>query len=82
MQRHVEGFEARNVAATAIDLPLRKAELAVPVYREHTAGATESPSALVISGQSYGGRVVLVPLVAGLSTSALVERLRGDGART
>jgi predicted alpha/beta-hydrolase family hydrolase len=57
MQRHVEGFDARNVAATAIELPLRKAELAVPVYREHTAGATESPSALVISGQSYGGRV-------------------------
>ena len=32
--------------------------------------------------ESCGGRVVLVPLVAGLSTSAVVKRIRGDGARS
>jgi predicted alpha/beta-hydrolase family hydrolase len=57
MQRHVEGFERRGVTAIAIDLPLRKAELAVPIYREHVTSATEPPGELVISGQSYGGRV-------------------------
>ena len=33
MQRHVEGLAERGLDATAIDLPLRKAERAVPVYR-------------------------------------------------
>lgn len=57
MQRHVDGLEQRGFAATAVDLPLRKAEKAVPVYREHVLSATESPAQLIISGQSYGGRV-------------------------
>ena len=57
MQRHVDGLEQRGIEATAIDLPLRKAEKAVPVYREHVVATGEPPSALVISGQSYGGRV-------------------------
>jgi hypothetical protein len=57
MRPHVEGLEARGIAATAIDLPLRKAELAVPVYRERTEAQPEAPSRLIISGQSYGGRV-------------------------
>ena len=57
MQGHVDGLHARGIDATAIDLPLRKAEAAVPVYREK-AGAQAVPSVeLVISGQSYGGRV-------------------------
>lgn len=57
MQPHVDGLAARGVDATAVDLPLRKAEKAVPVFREHVAAAAEAPSELVISGQSYGGRV-------------------------
>lgn len=57
MQRHVDGLEQRGIRATAIDLPLRKAEKAVPVYRVHVDAAAEPPGGLVISGQSYGGRV-------------------------
>jgi uncharacterized protein len=57
MQAHVDGLVARGVGATAIDLPLRKAEDAVPVYRERLTATGIPPAALVISGQSYGGRV-------------------------
>lgn len=57
MQAHVDGLASRGVEASAIDLPLRKAERAVPVYRERILTAAETPSQLVISGQSYGGRV-------------------------
>lgn len=57
MQRHVDGMTERGLSALAIDLPLRKAERAVPVYREIVETSGESPRELVISGQSYGGRV-------------------------
>jgi predicted alpha/beta-hydrolase family hydrolase len=57
MQGHVAGLAARGISATAIDLPLRKAELAVPVYLERTHALPEAAGQLVISGQSYGGRV-------------------------
>lgn len=57
MAGHVRGLKERGVAATAIDLPLRKAEKAVPVYRERMDEVAEPASRLVISGQSYGGRV-------------------------
>ena len=57
MRSHVDGLEARGIAASAIDLPLRKAEAAVPVYRERTKGLSDPTSRLIISGQSYGGRV-------------------------
>jgi len=57
MQRHVDGLEARGVRAAAIDLPLRKAERAVPAYRDRVRAQPETPLRLVISGQSYGGRV-------------------------
>ena len=57
MQAHVDGLAARAIDALAIDLPLRKAELAVPVYRDHVAAQALPPSMLVIGGQSYGGRV-------------------------
>lgn len=57
MQAHVDGFEARGLPATAIDLPLRKAERAVSVYRDHVEAQIEPPAGLVISGQSFGGRV-------------------------
>ena len=57
MQHHVDGLEQRGVTASAIDLPLRKAERAVPVYREYVKAAAEPAAELVIGGQSYGGRV-------------------------
>jgi predicted alpha/beta-hydrolase family hydrolase len=58
MQAHVDGLRRRGVPATAIDLPLRKAEAAVPAYRAAVAAAFDGPaSELVVSGQSYGGRV-------------------------
>ena len=47
----------RGISATAIDLPLRKAEAAVPVYRQLVEDRPEGVDRLVISGQSYGGRV-------------------------
>jgi predicted alpha/beta-hydrolase family hydrolase len=73
MQAYVDGLEARGIAATAIDLPLRKAELAVPVYRERTAAQAEPPSRLVIGGQSYGGRVAsLLAAEDGSSCAGLI----------
>lgn len=57
MQRHVDGLEQRGVHASAIDLPLRKAEKAVEAYRTATAALPEPSTDLVIGGQSYGGRV-------------------------
>jgi len=57
MQRHVDGLGLRGITATAIDLPLRKTERAVPIYRERVAEQPEPPGQLVISGQSYGSRV-------------------------
>jgi hypothetical protein len=56
MTRHVDGLERRGIAATAIDLPLRKAEAAVAVYRERAA-ELQGAGPLILSGQSYGGRV-------------------------
>jgi predicted alpha/beta-hydrolase family hydrolase len=57
MRAHVLGLSVRGVTATAIDLPLRAAEAAVPVYRERATSVLDDPAALVIGGQSYGGRV-------------------------
>lgn len=56
MAAHVDGLARRGVDASAIDLPLRAAEAAVPVYRER-ARELGTPPQLVIGGQSYGGRV-------------------------
>jgi uncharacterized protein len=54
MRPHVEGLERRGMSAQAVALPKGKADRAVPVYR--TALGAE-PSAAVIGGHSYGGRV-------------------------
>ena len=71
MRPHVEGLEQRGLAATAIDLPLRAAEAAVPVYRERAAAA--GPAAeLVIGGQSYGGRVASLLAAADGAYAGLV----------
>jgi len=59
MRPHVVGLRARGFDAHAIDLPKRKAEAAVPAYRDALAALPPLPdgAALVIGGHSYGGRV-------------------------
>jgi predicted alpha/beta-hydrolase family hydrolase len=57
MQPHVDGLESRGLSASAIDLPLRKAEKAVAAYGSAVGALDENSSDLVIGGQSYGGRV-------------------------
>ncbi len=57
MRAHVAGLRARGVDASAIDLPLRKAELAVPAFRERVSECDVPPARLIVGGQSYGGRV-------------------------
>ena len=53
MTPYVKGLEARGIAATAIDLPRRRAEDAVPAF--HVVVPREA--GVVVGGQSYGGRV-------------------------
>jgi predicted alpha/beta-hydrolase family hydrolase len=57
MRPHGEGLAARGIEASAIDLPVRKAETALDAYRAAAGldGATARPA--VIGGHSYGGRV-------------------------
>jgi predicted alpha/beta-hydrolase family hydrolase len=57
MQGHVTGLAQRGFEAMAIDLPLRKAEAAVPAYRQALSELDRTARPLVIGGQSYGGRV-------------------------
>ena len=53
MAGHVSGLRRRGVEATAIDLPKRRAEDAVPVLRTIVP---DGPG-VAVGGQSYGGRV-------------------------
>ena len=53
MTPFVVGLRARDVAATAIDLPRRKAEDALPAFHLTVPRAAD----VVIGGHSYGGRV-------------------------
>lgn len=53
MAAHVAGLRKRGVEATAIDLPKKKAEDAVPALR---AIVPDGPG-IAVGGQSYGGRV-------------------------
>jgi uncharacterized protein len=61
MQGHVRGLRARGIDAHAIDLPLKKAEAAVPALRAIVPDGPEAPAAdgnpIAVGGQSYGGRV-------------------------
>lgn len=67
MKPHVDGLRRRSLSARAIDLPVRKAEDAVPVFR----AALGAPATTVIGGQSYGGRVASL-LAAGQPVAGLV----------
>jgi predicted alpha/beta-hydrolase family hydrolase len=53
MRPHIDGLRARGLRAEAVQLPRRRAEAAVPVYRD----AVASLATAVIGGHSYGGRV-------------------------
>lgn len=72
MEPHVTGLAARGIRAMAIDLPLRRAEAAVPAYRAAVESLPADAGMVVIGGQSYGGRVASLlaadgdALVAGL----------------
>jgi predicted alpha/beta-hydrolase family hydrolase len=53
MRPFVEGLRARGIEATAIDLPKRKAEEALPAFHK----VVPSEPDVVVGGHSYGGRV-------------------------
>ena len=53
MAPFVEGLRARGVDATAIDLPKRKAEDALPAFHLVVPSAPD----VVVGGHSFGGRV-------------------------
>jgi predicted alpha/beta-hydrolase family hydrolase len=53
MTPFVDGLRARGVIASAIDLPKRKAEDALPAFHEVVPSAGD----VVVGGHSYGGRV-------------------------
>jgi predicted alpha/beta-hydrolase family hydrolase len=53
MTPYVNGLESRGIAATAIDLPKRRAEEAIPAF--HALVPRERW--VVVGGQSFGGRV-------------------------
>jgi predicted alpha/beta-hydrolase family hydrolase len=53
MAAFVDGLRARGVDATAIDLPRRRAEDAIPAFHHVVPSASD----VVPGGHSYGGRV-------------------------
>jgi len=58
MAAHVRGLVARGVDARAIDLPVRRAEEAVPVFRTIVPDRSDADGTpIAVGGQSYGGRV-------------------------
>jgi predicted alpha/beta-hydrolase family hydrolase len=68
MAPFVEGLRARGVASSAIDLPKRKAEDAVPAFHAVVPAATD----VVVGGHSYGGRVASLAAAAGAGYRGLV----------
>jgi len=69
MTPYVEGLRARGITATAIDLPTRKAEDALPAFHLVVPSAAD----VVVGGQSYGGRVAsLAAAEPGAPYAALV----------
>ena len=77
MAGHVRGLVARGIDARAIDLPLKKAEAAVPVFRTTVPDSSSAPGSdgqlIAVGGQSYGGRVAsLAAAEPGTDYAALV----------
>jgi predicted alpha/beta-hydrolase family hydrolase len=69
MAPHVEGLHRRGYAATAVELPKRKAEEAIEAFRSQINGGRP----IVIGGHSYGGRV------ASLLAGGITGTERGAG---
>jgi predicted alpha/beta-hydrolase family hydrolase len=57
MAAHVAGLQRRGIDARAIDLPLKKAEDAVPALGAVVAAGSADGVRVAVGGQSYGGRV-------------------------
>jgi predicted alpha/beta-hydrolase family hydrolase len=77
MAGHVRGLVERGIDARAIDLPLKKAEAAVPAFRAIVPDGPGSPGGdglpIAVGGQSYGGRVAsLAAAEPGTDYAALV----------
>ena len=69
MASFVAGLEGRDIPATAVDLPRRRAEDAVPVWRAAVPDGRET----AVGGHSYGGRVAsLAAAEPGSDYAALV----------
>jgi predicted alpha/beta-hydrolase family hydrolase len=68
MAPFVDGLRRRGIDAGAVDLPKRKAEDAVPVWR---ALVPDGPGS-VAGGHSYGGRVASLAAAAGAGYAGLV----------
>lgn len=69
MTPFVDGLRARGIDATAIDLPKRKAEEAIPAFHKVVPRGKD----VVVGGHSYGGRVAsLAAAEAGAPYAALV----------
>jgi len=68
MAPFVDGLRRRGLVADAVDLPTRKAEDAVPVWR----GLVPDGPGTVAGGQSYGGRVSTLAAAAGAGYAGLV----------
>lgn len=64
----VEGLRRRGIEAGAVDLPKRKAEDAVPVWR----ALVPDGHGTVAGGHSYGGRVASLAAAAGAGYAGLV----------
>jgi predicted alpha/beta-hydrolase family hydrolase len=57
MRPYIDGLGRRGIEGSALSLPKRRAEDAVPIYRAAVATADRELAEAVIGGQSYGGRV-------------------------
>jgi predicted alpha/beta-hydrolase family hydrolase len=57
MRPYVEALEARGLSGAAIDLPVAKAERALPIFERKV------PPASIAGGHSYGGRVASMAAV-------------------
>jgi uncharacterized protein len=68
MAPFVEGLRRRGLTADAVDLPVRKAEETVPVWRSKVP---DGPGT-VAGGQSYGGRVATLAAAEGAGYAGLV----------
>jgi uncharacterized protein len=68
MAPFVNGMRRRGLTADAVDLPKRKAEDAVPVWR----ALVPDGAGTVAGGHSYGGRVASLAAAAGAGYAGLV----------